>query len=614
MTNEFKAQNSKLFNALLLLVWITVGSGLRFAYLSAKSPWTDEFSTLVFSLGNSFRSVPLDQAIALNTLLQPLQLHKEVGVADVIHHLLSESNHPPLYFVLAHWWMKLLITPLASLVNGQRGEYMSIWAARSLPALFGVTSIPAIYGLSRIAFRSPLVAQLSAAMMAVSPYGIYLAQEARHYTLAILFVIASFSGLVVAAQHIQQSQPLPLWIALTWLIINILGISTHYFFTLTIAAEAIVLLALVWCQTIGTKENCWTQSEQKENLENDGDKTFPFSKVFSSPLLVLAASTVVGGVVWLPIWLKNYNNELTQWIYTDERIGWVGISPIFQVLADWMTTICLLPVEASNLTVVIASAVVTDIFFLWVLPILYRGLKAQLHQIPDLRLATQVLGGVVGSAIALFFFFTYVLGINLTWQARYHFVYVPAVIVLLAASLAAYWNIPEAVELTHLSPSQKSAVYTSLSPPFFIISGGKISVALIWLVGFLSGVTVVCNLGYQKYYRPDLFVPLIQEISQVPVLIATPQKTHKQTGEMMGIAWEFKHSGSSVNPQFLLVHQHQNPKTSSAILQQTLNLLPHPIDLWMVNCQVPIKPNNCVVDFQSLPTVKGYSYSLYHCL
>jgi len=40
-------------------------------------------------------------------------------------------------------------------------------------------------------FRSRLVGQIAAAMMAVSPYGIYLAQEARHYTLAILLIIAS---------------------------------------------------------------------------------------------------------------------------------------------------------------------------------------------------------------------------------------------------------------------------------------------------------------------------------------------------------------------------------------------------------------------------------------
>ena len=132
-------------------------------------------------------------------------------------------------------------------------------------------------------------------------------------------------------------------------------------------------------------------------------------------------------------------------------------------------------------------------------------------------------------------------------------------------------------------------------------------------MGLLGGVRVVCNLGDQKYYRPDLLVPIIQQVSEVSVLIATSHSTHVQTGEMMGIAWEFKRSGSSVNAQFLLVHPEQNLKTSSPIVQQTLNQLPRPIDVWLVNFYRSINLSNCVADTRSLPTVKGYNYQLYHC-
>ncbi len=83
-------------------------------------------------------------------------------------------------------------------------------------------------------------------------------------------------------------------------------------------------------------------------------------------------------------------------------------------------------------------------------------------------------------------------------------------------------------------------------------------------MGFFSAVTVVCNLGYQKYYRPDLFSQLIQQTSQVPVLIATTQITHVQIGEMMGIAREFKNQNyPSSSPLFLLAHQDQDPNTST---------------------------------------------------
>lgn len=172
------------FHPIILLVWIAIGARLRFSQLELKPIWTDEFATMVFSLGNSFHSVPLDRAIALDTLLQPLQPRINVGVANVIDRLLTESTHPPVYFVLAHWWLKMF--PL------QEG-LVSVWASRALAALLGVVSIPAIYGLGWLAFRSRLVAQLAAATIAFSPYGVFLAQEARHYTLAILFVIASLS-------------------------------------------------------------------------------------------------------------------------------------------------------------------------------------------------------------------------------------------------------------------------------------------------------------------------------------------------------------------------------------------------------------------------------------
>ena len=220
-----------------------IGISLRFTQLAAKPPWTDEFSTIVFSLGNSFRTVPLDRVIAIDVLLQPLQPKPGAGITDVVRHLLTESNHPPLYFMLAHWWMRLWLP------NPE--GFASVWAARALPALFGALSIPAIYGLGWLAFRSRLVGQMAAAMIAVSPYGIFLAQEARHYTLAILWVTASLCCLAIATRHIKLRTPLPSQVTVSWIGINFLGISTHYFFSITLCAEALWLIVLSWRQRRG---------------------------------------------------------------------------------------------------------------------------------------------------------------------------------------------------------------------------------------------------------------------------------------------------------------------------------------------------------------------------
>ncbi|MEH2306382.1 glycosyltransferase family 39 protein [Nostoc sp.] len=565
---------------LLILMWLLIGISLRLTNLTAKSPWTDEFSTLVFSLGNNFLSVPLDQAIAPDILLQPLQPNPAATIGDVVHNLATQDSHPPLYFVLAYLWMKLFPS---------EGGLVSLFAARSLPAIFGAASIPCVYVLSKVAFRSRLVGQLAAAMIAVSPYAVFLAQEARHYTLAILWVIGSLTCLVIATRHIQNRTPLPVWVALSWVVINALGIATHYFFTFTLYTEAVVLISLAWLQL---------QTSTK------------FSLLFSSPwrrIYAVAVGTLVAGLIWIPILLENKNRGiLTEWI-RGSRVGLDWLSPIFQALGTLIAMISLLPVESSQALVVIPSGIVMLTFFIWAVPILLRGIKIQLQH-PENRIMIRVFIGIVISAIALFLIFTYFLGIDLTRGARYNFVYYPAIVVLLGASLAVCWHPPkELMEREQGKNGIESIGKWGIN--------GKKAVMLIWLMGFFSAVTVICNLGYQKYYRPDLFVQLIQQISPVPVLIATTHKSYIHTGEMMGVARELKLANSPQNYLFLLAHQYQDPNTSTIALENTLKTLPRPFDLWSVNFHAPVAEavKTCVADTKSLPSVDGYEYELYHC-
>ena len=565
---------SQWFHVLLLLVWLVIGISLRLTNLSGKSPWTDEFSTLVFSLGNSFLGVPLDKAITIDTLLQPLQPNPEAGVSDVLTNLFNESNHPPIYFVFTHLWLQLFPT---------NAGLVSVWGARLLAAIFGGLSIPAIFGLSWLTFRSRLISHLAAAIIAVSPFGIFLAQEARHYTLAILWVIASLACLIITINHIQNRTQLPINIALCWVIVNALGIATHYFFALTLCAEVFVLILKMWQE--------W---KHKNNFVEK--RTF---NLFSSPwkpIYAVALGTFISGLVWIPIFINNsYGDDLTDWIQ-GERVGFAWISPIFQAIAAWITMISLLPVEASQLAVVIASGSVMIIFFIWLIPILIRAYKVQLSS-PQNKLIIQALSSFILGAIILFFIFTYFLGIDLTRGARYNFVYFPAVMVLVGASLAAIWDTKSAEKI-------RWGVT------------GKQAVAIILLMGFISSITVVCNLGYQKYYRPDLFVKLIKNTSQNPVLIATTQKTHVQIGEMLGVAREFKlesNQNLNQNPKFLLAHQDKDIKAPTITLQNTLKTLSRPIDLWLVNFHASAEVNNCIADDRALPYIDGYEYKLFHC-
>ena len=594
---ELMIKNKQL---LLLLLWTVIAFILRFANLNSKPLWTDEFSTLVFSLGNSFRGVPIDRAIDLSTLLQPLQLRPDADTADVLRNLLLESNHPPVYFMLAHWWMRLFGPTEDSLV----------WIGRALPALLGVISVPAIYFLGKFAFSSRLVGQCAAAMMAVSPYGIYLAQEARHYTLGILLVIASLFCLVLAAKKLQQPAPLPIWAVLLWVVVNCLGIAVHYFFVLTLCAEAIALIAVIWQQFKGKLPD----NSQQPNI---------WQFQILGRLLSVAMGTLAGGLVWLPIFLSNkYGSELTNWIVSGDRTFLNWINPIFQALAGWITVMSLLPVESQNLAVVVVSAIAMTIFFILVLPILFSAFKNSLTT-PDTRLGSVIFGGFVLGAIFLFFSFAYILGIDLTRGARYNFVYFPGVILLLGATLAVIFNTPTA--------KSQWFNFRAIEVP------GKKAVVLILVMGFFSGVTVNSNLGYRKYYKPDLLIPIIRELSKVPVLIATTQKTHVEIGELMGIGWEWERSSATDfvadvadvtdvrkkeevkafdSPLFLLANQRRDgPEIAAGTLDKTLSQLERPLDLWLVNFRAPVslEAQKCQVESGELPAVDGYEYRVYHC-
>ncbi|HBL13534.1 MAG TPA: glycosyltransferase, partial [Cyanobacteria bacterium UBA11162] len=356
-----------------------------------------------------------------------------------------------------------------------------------------------------------------------------------------------------------------------------------------------------------------------------------------SRIYIVIVATCVAGLLWLPVWQNNHDPQMMQWIQTSDRTFITWIAPIFQALAAWITMISLLPVEASSLLIVILSGLIMICFFFWAIPIFYRGLKSQLKN-SQTCLPTSLLGGFVLGAISLFFAITYILGTDLTRGARYNFLYFPGVIVLVAAALKLSWNtdknhnskppivVPPNL-LESISVSEQNAIQNSkLFNHFPFQTSGKRAVAVIWIMGFVSGITVVSNLGYQKYYRPDLLVPIIQNVSSVPVLMATTHNTLVQTGEMMGLGWEFKRSAKSKlsqkNPQFLLAHQDEEECEkidcpASKILQQTLSQLPRPLDVWLVNFKAPVvDPLNCFAeDISEYPTsVDGYHTKLYHCL
>ena len=577
-------------HVLLLLVWCILGLGLRLSGLTLKAPWTDEILTLIYSAGRDLREFPLDQVISLNTLLGWLHLDHNVGANEITQRIFGVSVHPPLYFIAVHYWMALF---------GTEADQISLGVARLLPALLGSVLVPAAFGLGWLAVRSLRAAHLAAMMMALSPFGIYLSQEARHYTLAMVWVMASLACFVMAVRALDHRRALSIGWGLSWISVNTLGIATHFFMLITLGAEALTLVGFGLVHN-RYQPQAWVQTHWRR-------------------IYLVALGTAVGGLVWLPILPLIQSHQITQWIQTGNRWSFTALTnPMFQLVAAWITMLSLLPVESEQLPIVVLSGSIMLIFFMWAIPRLWYGLVVQWHQ-PEGRLALQTLGGFVVAAIALFLVITYGLGTDLTRGARYNFVYFPAVIVLIGAGLATDWpsRTEQSQEPNEMSMPGQRQQHRGRYLGFL----GRRAVILVGVMGLASAVTVVTNLGYQKYYRPDVLVSLIHATSSAPVLIASTQTTAVQIGDVIAIGWEFQQDESKQqSPSFLLAHQdrkrcHHNC-AATEILGQKLDQLPRPFDVWLVNFRAPaeLERHHCNLHANANIHIDGYTYQAYQCL
>jgi uncharacterized membrane protein len=550
-----------------LWIWLIIGLGVRLLQLDSLPPWTDECATLVFSLGNSFREIEIDRPITMAQLLHPLQPNSAATVGTVVQNLMAESTHPPAYFVLAHGWMHLFPT-----VNG----LASLWGARLLPALLGTAAIPAIYGCARLAFGSVRIARIAAAMMAISPFGVYLSQEARHYTLAILLIIASLSCLVCAVRAIDlssTSQPhqFPWWIALAWIGINSLGMAVHYFFVLILGSELVVLvgLAIAFRAThpVMLHKSPWTKIQ------------------------VAMLGTLAGCAVWLPFLDRVSQSNLTDWI-ADGSPG--PIEPLLR-LGVWLAAmLTLLPMDGYVFSIawVWTAMVITIALLVGAIAVLVGGGTTQLRQTQS-RLPMFVFGGAAIACLVLMLGLTYIGGRDLTLAPRFSFVYFPALVVFLAACLAG------------VRDAQRNRVLVFMAA----IAG-------------LGCLTVVGNVGYLQTHRSDRMAGLIAQHSEAPVLIATTHRHHGHTGRIMGLAWELhQHDtlkpGWIVPPHFLLAHKSEDPTHTpdpTTILKQAIVQLPRPLDVWAVNFRADIDIDELQCKRRKLNVaIEDYQYRLYRC-
>jgi uncharacterized membrane protein len=212
----------------LLAIGILLGIGFRFFELDRKLYWHDEAYTSIRAAG--FTRQEIDDKLFQNRIVPAPELQKYQRIkpgsteADTIRSLaLEDPQHPPLYFLMARWWMQ------------QFGS--SLTASRSLPAILSLLSLPLMYALAQELFASNLAALLATAFLALSPFDILFAQTARQYSLLTATVIGS-SWLLLRAVRLRA---LPNWACYSLAIA--LGLYTHPFFSLTLIGHGVFIIA-----------------------------------------------------------------------------------------------------------------------------------------------------------------------------------------------------------------------------------------------------------------------------------------------------------------------------------------------------------------------------------
>lgn len=172
-----------------LVLTLLGGAFLRFWDLGGKSLWRDEFETLAYSME------PLSEIIRRSL---------EIPFIPI----------PPLYFIVTHFFLKAGIGP---------------FILRLPAALCSMISVILLYYLVR-RWSDQRTAVISAYLLALSPFQIYYAQEARSYAFLLMLCLVSIFFLEKGVEEHF------LWLV-PWSAVALAILYTHHFGILILGCE-----------------------------------------------------------------------------------------------------------------------------------------------------------------------------------------------------------------------------------------------------------------------------------------------------------------------------------------------------------------------------------------
>jgi uncharacterized membrane protein len=213
----------------VLIGVILLGLFFRFHNLDQKIYWDDEVSTSIRQSGHTYEEmrdkIANGQVIQVKDLRQYQYPRPSGSMADPLRALaIEDTQHAPLYDMILWSWVRFFGNSVAVI--------------RSFSAFTSILALIGVWWLCRELFKSSWVSWITIALMAVSPFHLVYAQEARPYSLYILTIFIS-SAALLRAMRLKSK--------LSWAIYSgtlVLGLYTHILFLIVLLAHGVYVAIL----------------------------------------------------------------------------------------------------------------------------------------------------------------------------------------------------------------------------------------------------------------------------------------------------------------------------------------------------------------------------------
>jgi mannosyltransferase len=224
----------------------------------------------------------------------------------------AADQHPPLYYLLLHSWMKMV---------GQ-----SVVSVRLLSALVGWITVPLLYRIGR-RFGTE-AGLLAAGLLAISPAHIWFSQQARMYILLVLLgSLSTWAAWRWWAEDAGRTWPRSLF----YLVVTLAALYTQYFALLLVVAQTIAGLLLYWPRA---NHRRWR---------------------LAGGWMAIQAVVLAGFLPWLPIMVKQALQHQLTWI---PPLSWPLVRHSWLYLlygGDWQGTVADAAGAALGLVIVVLA-------------------------------------------------------------------------------------------------------------------------------------------------------------------------------------------------------------------------------------------------------------------